>query len=110
MAPGCNPEPSFDDVPFEDDPDTGYTDIAIPDETVRLGVLLGLMTFDQSARVYVLTATGREWLRSWCEDKLAEAEEKRAREAHKGVAPGPNFECPNCGVHYRFVHDCNWKP
>jgi hypothetical protein len=53
---------------------SGYSDIQVPERTIRLGMMLGLMKYDAKENVHVLTDKGEEWLRTYCEEKLAEAE------------------------------------
>lgn len=43
-------------------------------ETISLGLLMGLMRFNEEDDVYELTPVGDAWLRQWCEQKLAEVE------------------------------------
>ncbi len=55
----------------------GYEDIEVDERTIQIGLACGLMRWDADAEVYVLTPAGREWLATYCDQKIAEVKAAR---------------------------------
>lgn len=53
-------------------PSDGFAYIDVPQETVAIGLLCGLMHHEGDG-VIGLTEKGRTWLHEWCEKKIKEA-------------------------------------
>jgi len=57
-------------VPFRMKPQYRYIK-NVSDETIRIGLLFGLMQKVPGKDVYELTPKGSDWLREWCDEQLA---------------------------------------